>query len=81
MGKAFQIFGEAALIRAAKKPFGQGLGIVGWQILVVRVFGQLNYSLRPQHAIQMLVQENLGKRLQKRFIKLHKPFCRLLDIR
>ena len=56
-----QIFRQTALIGAAKKPLGKFLGIVGWKIRVFCVSRQFNHSLRPQHAIQMLVQEDFGK--------------------
>src|SRR5207245_9733877 len=75
VSKAFQVFGETALVRAAKEPFGQRLRIVRRQVLVISVLCQFDHSSRPKHTIQLFVTKNLRKGLEKLIIKLHKPSC------
>lgn len=69
--KAFQVFRQASLIGSTEKPFRECLSLIGWKILVSRIACQVDYSLRPQHAVQVLVQKDLGKALQYLAIKFH----------
>lgn len=64
MGKAFQILRETPLIRSAKEPLRKGIRIVRGQARVFDIPGQICDALRPQNAIQMLVQKDFGKTYQ-----------------
>jgi hypothetical protein len=74
--ETLQVFRQTALIGSAKKPIGQGLRVVvgnfGWKVGIFRGSSQFDNCLRPQHAIQVLVQQNFGKTLEQFFIESHK---------
>ena len=62
--KPFQIFGETSLVSSTEEPLRKSVRIVGWQVRIFGIPRQLNDRLRTQHAIQVLVQKNLGNPLQ-----------------
>jgi hypothetical protein len=57
--KALQVFCEASLVRALMKPLGQSFRIIRWQIGILRILGKFDYGLRPQNAVQVLVEQDL----------------------
>src|SRR6266403_1766961 len=72
VGKAFQILRETPLVRSLMKPLGQRCRIAGRKVGVLCFLCQVNDRLRPQHAVQMFVQEHLGQAAPSLFIKLHR---------
>ena len=64
--EAFEVERQAAALRAAVKPLGQLAGVGGRQRGVALVPGQLDDRLRPQAAVEMVVQEDLGQRADER---------------
>ena len=71
VGKAFQIFGETAFVGALMKPLRQRCGIAGRKVRVFCFFRQVNDGLRPQHAVEVLMQEHFWQAIQSGFIKFH----------
>ena len=47
---------------------GQRHGIAGGQFRVLRFFGEINDSLRPQYDVEMLVKKHFRQRDQSAFI-------------
>ena len=60
VGKAFQVLGETSLVRALMKPLRQRRRIAGGKFGVLRFFCQVNDGLRPQYAVEVLVQKHFG---------------------
>src|SRR5438876_3053615 len=77
--KAFQVFRQASLVCPLVEPTCQAFRILGGKLAVFRASSQLNYRSRPQDAVQVFVQENLGEALQYSAIELHQcpsyPTC------
>src|SRR5579872_738491 len=69
--EALQIFRQIPLICPAKEPLRKSLWITGRESCIFCVSCQIDYGLRPQHTIQMLVQKDFGKTLQQCFVKFH----------
>ena len=58
--EAFEVRGKTSLVGAPIKPFCQRLLIRGRKIRISRFFRQVDYGLRTQNAVQVLMQENFG---------------------
>ena len=58
--EAFQVLSEAALIGTLVKPLRERRGVLGGETGVFRVFRQIDDGLRPQDAVEVLVEKNLG---------------------
>ena len=64
MCESLQIFRQASLIGSADKTIRRAPEGHRWKVCVFRISGQFDDCLRPQHAIQVLVQKDFGKTLQ-----------------
>ena len=71
MYKAFQVLGQASLVSSLVEPPGQRRGILGGKLRVLRVSRQLHNCLGTQHAVQVLVQQDLRKGPQQFCIQVH----------
>ena len=71
MRKAFQIFWQASLVRSLVKPARELFRVFGGKLRVSGPSGQLDDSLRAEHAVEVFMEQNFGEALQKCVIKLH----------
>ena len=70
--ESFQVQRQAASLRAAVKPFAERARVVGGQRRVALIQRQVDRRLRPQAAVEMIVQQDLGQRSNKGVAQLHK---------
>jgi hypothetical protein len=74
--KAFQVLRQAALVCALMKPSCQFRGVRGWQFRVMVAGGKFYHGSRPQHAIQMLVEQNFRQTLKHRLFEFDQELSR-----
>ena len=70
--EALEIERQAAALGAAVKPLGEIAGVGGREAVVTLLPGQLDDRLRPQAAVEMIVQQHLGQRSNRPFVNLHR---------
>jgi hypothetical protein len=64
VGEALQVLGKVSLVCAPVEPGGQLVGIYRGKRRVSRLACQFDDGLRTEHAVEVLVQEHLGKGLE-----------------
>jgi len=69
--KAFEIFGEAALIGSLVEP-GREVGrVLGWETGVALGAGEVDHGFGAEDAVEVLVEEDLGEAFQEGVIQSH----------
>src|SRR5262245_50737787 len=71
VSKPFEVQRQAAALRPAVKPGGELARVAGGQRVVALFARQLDCRRRPQAAVEVVVQEDLGHGSDRRVIELH----------
>src|SRR5579863_8401784 len=70
--ETLKIFGETALICALMKPLRELFRITRRQVGIPDCDREIDDSLRPQNAVEVLMKQHLRQFLQQAFVELHR---------